>query len=74
MNMNVKLTERQVKAVLDCLDVFSSEREFSEKRLPAPKAMDDFGIYIKEVIKDADIEAVREVLKNLRELANNVNH
>ena len=63
----IKLTERQVKAVLDCLDVFSSERAFAEKRLPST-AMSDFAIYMKECVADADIEAieaVREVLRGL---------
>lgn len=64
----IKLTERQVKAVLDVLCAFSSERAFAEKKHPSPTAMSDFAIYMKECAADADIEAVREVVLTLRSL------
>jgi len=61
------LTEEQVKAVIECLDVFVSEREFAKEKYPTKQQLTDFAIYAREAIADSDMESVQEVLKLMRE-------
>lgn len=69
--IELTLTLEQIKAAVDCLGTFSSERKFAEKTYPTDQEMADFGLYMKEVIKDSDIESIREALKIFRKLTQN---
>jgi len=64
----VYLTPEQTQTIIECLEFFASEAEFSKEKRPSQREINDFAIYMMEAIEGSNMEIIRNTLEALKAL------